>query len=104
MGTPELKTVAGLRDETHFEGTTAKELTQAFRESIGNYLELRSEPEQHRKAALRAAVEDISLSRSIFHPIESAPSRSPLASPPEMKMVAGFSSLLAPLHPAVVTS
>jgi len=31
-------TVAGLRDVIHFEGTTAKELARAFRESIDCYL------------------------------------------------------------------
>jgi predicted HicB family RNase H-like nuclease len=74
-------TVAGLRDVIHFAGTTAKELARAFRESIDSYLELcaetgqqpdrpfngkilvRTEPELHRKAALRAAVEGVSLSR-----------------------------------------
>ena len=36
-------TVAGLRDVIHFEGTTAKELARAFRESIDSYLELCAE-------------------------------------------------------------
>jgi HicB-like protein involved in pilus formation len=67
--------VAGLKDVIHFEGSTARELTRAFRESIDSYLALcaetgqkpdrpfngkilvRTEPELHRKAALRAAVE-----------------------------------------------
>lgn len=84
-------TVAGLRDVIHFEGASARELTRAFRESIDSYLELcaetgkepdrpfngkilvRTEPELHRKAALRAAVEGISLSRWISRQIESAP-------------------------------
>ena len=84
-------TVEGLRDVIHFEGTTAKELTRAFRESIDSYLELcaetgkqpdrpfngkilvRTEPELHRKAALREAVEGVSLSRWISRQIESAP-------------------------------
>ncbi|HXR39280.1 MAG TPA: type II toxin-antitoxin system HicB family antitoxin [Terracidiphilus sp.] len=83
--------VAGLRDVIHFEGSTAKELARAFRESIDSYLELcgetgqqpdrpfngkilvRTEPELHRKAALRAAVEGVSLSRWISRQIESAP-------------------------------
>jgi predicted HicB family RNase H-like nuclease len=65
--------------------STARELTQAFRESIDRYLKfcietgqkpdrpfngkilLRTEPELHRKAALRAAVEGVSLSRWISH-------------------------------------
>jgi predicted HicB family RNase H-like nuclease len=84
-------TVAGLRDVIHFEGTTARELTRAFRQSIDSYLEVcaeteqqpdrpfngkilvRTEPELHRKAALRAAVEGISLSRWISRQIQSAP-------------------------------
>jgi predicted HicB family RNase H-like nuclease len=84
-------TVAGLKDVIHFEGTTAKELARAFRESVDSYLKfckeigqepdrpyngkilLRTEPELHRKAALRAAVEGVSLSRWISQQIESAP-------------------------------
>jgi len=83
-------TVAGLKDVIHFEGTTARELKRAFRESIDSYLEfcagkgqqpdrpfngkilLRTDPELHRKAALRAAVEGVSLSRWISRQIESA--------------------------------
>jgi predicted HicB family RNase H-like nuclease len=83
-------TVAGLRDVIYFEGRTATELERAFRESIDSYLELcaekgqqpdrpfngkilvRTEPELHRKAALRAAVEGVSLSRWISRQIESA--------------------------------
>jgi len=84
-------TVAGLRDVIHFEGSTAKELARAFRESIDSYLKyceelgqepdrpyngkilVRTDPELHRKAALRAAVEGVSLSRWISQQIESAP-------------------------------
>ena len=91
---PEEKTfsgmVAGLRDVIHFEGETATELERAFRESIDSYLELcaengqqpdrpfngkillRTEPELHRKAALHAAIEGVSLSRWISRQIESA--------------------------------
>lgn len=83
--------VTGLKDVIHFEGTTAKELARAFRESIDSYLKycaetgqesdrsyngkilLRTDPELHRKAALRAAVEGVSLSRWISRQIESAP-------------------------------
>ena len=83
-------TVAGLRDVIHFEGRTATELARAFRESIDSYLELcvengqqpdrpfngkilvRTEPELHRKAVLRASVEGISLSRWISRQIENA--------------------------------
>lgn len=82
--------MAGLKDVIHFEGTTAKELARAFRASIDSYLKyceekgqepdrpyngrilLRTEPELHRKAALRAAVEGVSLNRWISRQIESA--------------------------------
>jgi predicted HicB family RNase H-like nuclease len=84
-------TVAGLKDVIHFEGATAKELARAFRASIDSYLKyceetgqepdrpfngkilLRTDPELHRKAALRAAVEGVSLNRWISERIESAP-------------------------------
>lgn len=84
-------TVAGLRDVIHFEGSTARELARAFRESIDSYLDLcadtgqepdrpfngkilvRTEPALHRKASLRAAAEGVSLSRWISRQIESAP-------------------------------
>jgi predicted HicB family RNase H-like nuclease len=84
-------TVAGLKDVIHFEGKTAKELARAFRASVDSYLEyceetgqepdrsfngkilLRTDPELHRKAALRAAVEGVSLNRWISERIESAP-------------------------------
>ena len=83
-------TVAGLKDVIHFEGKTAKELARAFRTSVDSYLEycaeigqepdrpyngkilLRTDPELHRKAALRAAVEGVSLNRWISQQIESA--------------------------------
>ena len=83
--------VAGLKDVIHFEGKTAKELVRAFRASIDSYLEycaetgqepdrpyngkilLRTDPELHRKAALRAAVDGVSLNRWISQQIESAP-------------------------------
>ena len=83
-------TVAGLRDVIHFEGSTATELEQSFRESIDSYLELcaepgqqpdrpfngkillRTEPELHRKAVLLAASEGISLNRWISRQIETA--------------------------------
>jgi len=84
-------TVAGLRDVIHFEGSTARELARAFRESIDTYLNfcaetgqqpdrpfngkilVRTEPALHRKAALRAASEGVSLSQWITRQIESAP-------------------------------
>ena len=84
-------TIAGLRDVIHFEGSTARELARAFRSSIDSYLEycaesgqqpdrpyngkilVRTEPELHRKASLRAAAEGVSLSQWISRQIESAP-------------------------------
>jgi predicted HicB family RNase H-like nuclease len=84
-------TVAGLKDVIHFEGSAARELARAFRESIDSYLKyskeigeepdrpfngkilVRTAPELHRKAAMRAAVEGVSLSRWISRQIESAP-------------------------------
>jgi predicted HicB family RNase H-like nuclease len=84
-------TVAGLRDVIHFEGSTAKELAKAFRASIDSYLELCAETGQqpdrpfngkilvrtdaalHRKAAMRAASEGVSLSQWISQQIEAAP-------------------------------
>ena len=83
-------TVAGLRDVIHFEGANARELTRAFRQSIDTYLDfcaekgqepdrpfngkilVRTEPALHRKAALRAAAEGVSLSQWISQQIESA--------------------------------
>jgi predicted HicB family RNase H-like nuclease len=74
-----------------FEGSTARELSRAFRESVDTYLDLcadtgqppdrpfngkilvRTEPSLHRKAALRAAAEGVSLSQWITRQIESAP-------------------------------
>jgi predicted HicB family RNase H-like nuclease len=82
---------AGLRDVIHFEGSSARELTRAFRDSIDEYLAycaengqepdrpfngkilVRTEPALHRKAALRAAAEGVSLSQWIARQIESAP-------------------------------
>ena len=84
-------TVAGLKDVIHFEGSSAKELTRAFRESIDEYLALcaekglepdrpyngkilvRTEPALHRKAVQRALAEGISISTWISRQIESAP-------------------------------
>jgi predicted HicB family RNase H-like nuclease len=83
-------TVAGLRDVVHFEGTTAAELEQAFRDSIDRYLEhcaergeppdkpysgnvmIRIDPALHRKAAQRAEAEDMSLNAWIAKQIEAA--------------------------------
>lgn len=83
-------TVAGLRDVVHFEGASAGELTQAFRDSIDSYLEmcrehgrspdrpfsgrilLRTAPDLHRKAALAAAAEGVSISQWIARRIAAA--------------------------------
>lgn len=83
-------TVAGLRDVIHFEGATAAELAQAFRDSIDAYLDLcaergqqpdkpfngkillRTQPDLHRKAALGAAAEGVSISQWISRRIEAA--------------------------------
>lgn len=83
-------TVAGLRDVVHFAGRTADELAQAFRDSVDDYLAwcmergkspekpysgrfpVRVNSEQHRKAALRAAEEGISLNAWIAKQIDAA--------------------------------
>ncbi len=84
-------TVAGLKDVIHFEGRTADELQQSFRDGIDDYLALcaergeepdrpfngkilvRTDPTLHRKAALRAAAEGVSLSQWISRQIDRAP-------------------------------
>ncbi len=71
--------VTGLRDVITFEGATFEEVEQAFRESIDDYfafcakrgeqhdrlysgkIPLRVDPEIHRRAAVRAEAEGISL-------------------------------------------
>jgi predicted HicB family RNase H-like nuclease len=83
-------TVAGLRDVIHFEGATADQLEQAFRDSIDSYLDfcakrggtpdkpysghvmIRIDPGLHRKAATRAEAEDLSLNAWIARQIEAA--------------------------------
>ena len=83
-------TVAGLRDVIHFAGRTADELGQAFRDSVDDYVAwcaergkapekpyrgrfpVRVTPQQHRKAALRAAEEGISLNAWIAKQIDAA--------------------------------
>jgi predicted HicB family RNase H-like nuclease len=83
-------TVAGLRDVILFEGTTAEELEQAFRDSIDAYRDfcarrgempdkpysghvmIRIDPGLHRKAATRAEAEDLSLNAWIAKQIEAA--------------------------------
>lgn len=83
-------TVAGLRAVIHYEGSTADELAQAFRDSIDFYVDwcaergkqperpfkgqilVRTAPELHRKAALRAAEEGVSLSEWISRRIAEA--------------------------------
>jgi predicted HicB family RNase H-like nuclease len=82
--------VAGLRDVVHFSGRTADELAQAFTDSIDDYLAfceergaapekpysgnflVRVDPGLHRKAAVRAAAEGLSLNAWIAKQIEAA--------------------------------
>ncbi|HWK45910.1 MAG TPA: type II toxin-antitoxin system HicB family antitoxin [Stellaceae bacterium] len=82
--------VLGLKDIIHFEGSNAAELRASFEGGIDDYLAhcaergeepdrpfngkilVRTEPELHRKAAIRAAAEGTSLSRWIAHLIEAA--------------------------------
>lgn len=80
--------VAGLRDVITFEGATFAEVEQAFRDSIDDYLAfcaergeapdrpysgkipLRVDPEIHRRAALQAQAEGVSLNQWIARRIE----------------------------------
>jgi predicted HicB family RNase H-like nuclease len=82
--------VVGLRDVITFEGTTFAEVEQAFRDSIDDYLAfcaargepadrpysgripLRVSPETHRRAAMRAQSEGLSLNQWIARRIEGA--------------------------------
>lgn len=82
--------VAGLRDVIHFEGSNADELEASFKGGIDDYLAfcaeegrppekaysgqvlLRTKPELHRKAAMRAAAEGMSLSEWISRQIKAA--------------------------------
>ena len=82
--------VAGLRDVITFEGTTFAEVEQAFRDSIDDYLAFCAErgepadrpysgrvprrvsPATHRRAAMRAQSEGLSLNQWIARRIESA--------------------------------
>jgi predicted HicB family RNase H-like nuclease len=82
--------VAGLRDVIHFSGRTADDLAQAFKDSIDDYLAfceergstpekpysgnflVRVDPGLHRKAAIRAAAEGISLNAWIAKQIDAA--------------------------------
>ncbi|HVH76995.1 MAG TPA: type II toxin-antitoxin system HicB family antitoxin [Stellaceae bacterium] len=82
--------IAGLRDVVTFEGTTFAEVEQAFRDSIDDYLAfcavrgeppdrrytgnipLRVSPEAHRRAAMRAQAEGVSLNQRIVRRIETA--------------------------------
>ncbi len=79
--------MSGLRDVIHFEGRTADELVKSFRDGIDDYLRLcaergkepdrpfsgtilvRTAPELHRKAALRAVAEGLSISQWISRQI-----------------------------------
>lgn len=80
--------VTGLKDVVTFEGETFTQVEQAFRDSIDDYLAfcaergevpdraysgkipLRVDPETHRKAAIRAMAEGISLNQWIARNIE----------------------------------
>lgn len=82
--------VVGLRDVVTFDGRDFAEVEQAFRDSVDDYLAfcaergempdrsysgripLRIEPELHRKAAIRAQAEGMSLNQWIARRIESA--------------------------------
>jgi len=82
--------VLGLKDVIHFEGSNAAELRTSFENGIDDYLAqcaesgeepdkpfngkilVRTEPALHRKAAIRAAAEGLSLSQWISHQIEVA--------------------------------
>jgi predicted HicB family RNase H-like nuclease len=82
--------VVGLRDVITFEGKSFAEVELAFRDSIDDYLAfcaergeppdrpysgnvpLRLSPETHRKAALRAEAEGVSLNQWIARRIEAA--------------------------------
>ena len=82
--------VAGLRDVITFEGTTFAEVERAFRDSIDDYLAfcaqrgepadrpysgripLRVSPDTHRRAAMRAQSEGLSLNQWIARRIENA--------------------------------
>jgi len=82
--------VAGLRDVITFEGTTFAEVERAFRDSIDDYLAfcaqrgepadrpysgripLRVSPDTHRRAAIRAQAEGLSLNQWIARRIETA--------------------------------
>ena len=82
--------VAGLRDVITFEGATVAEVEQAFRDSIDDYLAfcaargeqpdrtysgkipLRVTPELHRRAAVLAQAEGVSLNQWIARRIETA--------------------------------
>ncbi|MGH7045093.1 MAG: type II toxin-antitoxin system HicB family antitoxin [Stellaceae bacterium] len=81
--------ITGLRDVITFEGATFVEVEQAFRDSVDDYLAfcaargeppdrphsgkilLRVSPEAHRRAALRAQAEGMSLNQWIARRIES---------------------------------
>ena len=81
-------TVLGIKDSLNFQGRTVDELKKAFHESIDNYLDLckkigkapekeysgtfniRISSELHRKAALLAEAENVSLNRIITRAID----------------------------------
>ena len=81
--------VAGLRDVITFEGATFGEIERAFRDSVDDYLAfcaerseppdrphsgkilVRVSPQVHRRAAMRAEAEGVSLNQWITRRIES---------------------------------
>jgi len=80
--------VIGLRDVVTFEGTNAKSIEKAFRESVDDYLNfcksrgetpdkpfsgkilVRTAPELHRKLALTAEKKRISMNKAVEEAIE----------------------------------
>ena len=81
-------TVFGITDSLNFHGTSVKELKEMFEQSIDNYLELcekigkcpekefkgsfniRITPELHKRAALEAAKQKITLNQYVMRAIE----------------------------------
>jgi len=85
--------VVNTRDVITFQGTSVKELEQAFRESVEDYLAfcaeraeepekpysgkfvVRVEPQLHREIAIRAAQKGMSLNRYVSHVLKLRTSR-----------------------------
>lgn len=80
--------VLGINDSINFHGQSVKELTKAFHDSIANYLDyckqagkeperefkgsfnVRIKPEQHKKIALQAANEGITINQFVSRAID----------------------------------